>query len=171
MKKVVRLTESDLTRVIKQIVSEQNDKTLNITTPDKIGGVTKSEILSVQKALNKVWTNVKIKEDGILGPETIKYIKLFQSQNGLPENGGIGLDLKSKLLPLLINQPKGKDDKAELIRVLRNHLNDMENDKIDAMGVAQVIYNDCAHFINKTDIFSGRQGNVLSTKVPFAPRN
>ena len=64
-----------------------------------------------------------------------------------------------------------KDDKAELIKVLRNKLNDMENDKIDAMGVAQVIYNNCAHFMNKTDIFSGRQGNVLSTKAPFAPEN
>ena len=90
MKKVVRLTEDDLTRVIKRVVSEQ-------TTP-----------------------NVK-------------------------------------------------DDKAELIKVLRNHLNRMEKDKIDAMGVAQVIYNDCAHFMNKTDMFSGRQGNAQLTKAPFAP--
>jgi hypothetical protein len=91
MKKVVRLTEDDLTRVIKRVVSEQ-------TTP-----------------------NVK-------------------------------------------------DDKAELIKVLRNKLNSMEgNNKFDAMGVAQVIYNNCAHFMNKTDIFSGRQGNAQLTKAPFAP--
>jgi len=90
MKKIIRLTEDDLTRVIKRVVSEQTN-------------------------------------------------------------------------------PNVKDDKAELIKVLRNHLNRMENDKIDAMGVAQVIYNDCAHFMNKTDMFSGRQGNAQLTKAPFAP--
>lgn len=63
-----------------------------------------------------------------------------------------------------------QDDKAELIKVLRDKLNNMENDNIDAMGVAQVIYNNCAHFMNKTDIFSGRKGVTLSSKVPFAPR-
>lgn len=62
-----------------------------------------------------------------------------------------------------------QDDKAELIKVLRNHLNQAENDNIDAIGLAQVIYNDCAHFMNKTDIFKNRQGNTLSTRVPFAP--
>jgi len=90
MKKIIRLTEDDLTRVIKRVVSEQTN-------------------------------------------------------------------------------PNVKDDKAELIKVLRNHLNRMENDKIDAMGVAQVIYYDCAHFMNKTDMFSGRQGNAQLTKAPFAP--
>jgi peptidoglycan hydrolase-like protein with peptidoglycan-binding domain len=155
--KKIRLTEKELTNIIKRVINEQTESN--------------DEVLNIQKALNKVWTNVKIKEDGILGPETEKYIKLYQSQNSLTETGKIDDKLKKKLLPL-INQPKGKDDKAELIRVLRNHLNSMEeNNKFDAMGVAQVMYNDCAHFMNKTDIFSGRQGNVLSTKAPFAPRN
>lgn len=74
--------------------------------------------------------------------------------------------------PLINEQVTGttQDDKAELIKVLRDKLNNMENDNIDAMGVAQVIYNNCAHFMNKTDIFSGRKGVTLSSKVPFAPR-
>lgn len=152
---IKRLTERDLSRIVRRVINEQKN----------------DEITDIQKALNKVWTNVKIKEDGILGPETEKYIKLFQKQNGLDETGKINDKLKKKLLPLLSNQPKGKNDKAELIRVLRNHLNSMENDNSDAMSIAQTIYNDCAHFMNKTDIFSGRQGDVLSTKVPFAPRN
>jgi len=152
---IKRLTERDLSRIVRRVINEQKN----------------DEIIDIQKALNKVWTNVKIKEDGILGPETEKYIKLFQKQNGLDETGKINDKLKKKLLPLLSNQPKGKNDKAELIRVLRNHLNSMENDNSDGMSIAQTIYNDCAHFMNKTDIFSGRQGDVLSTKAPFAPRN
>ena len=155
--KKIRLTEKDLTNIIKRVINEQ-------TVPN-------DEILNIQKALNQVWTNVKIKEDGILSPDTEKYIKLYQSQNGLDVTGKIDDRLKKKLLPLLSNQPKGKDDKAKLIRVLRNHLNSMEEDNVDAMSIAQTIYNDCAHFMNKTDIFSGRQGNVLSTKAPFAPEN
>ena len=43
----------------------------------------KEEVLKIQKALNKVWNNVKIKEDGIMGNETIKYIKQFQKENNL----------------------------------------------------------------------------------------
>ena len=155
--KKIRLTEKDLTNIIKRVINEQ-------TVPN-------DEILNIQKALNQVWTNVKIKEDGILSPDTEKYIKLYQSQNGLDVTGKIDDRLKKKLLPLLSNQPKGEDDKAKLIRVLRNHLNSMEEDNVDAMSIAQTIYNDCAHFMNKTGNFSGRQGNVLSTKAPFAPEN
>ena len=115
----------------------------------------KGDILNIQKALNKVWTNVKIKEDGIMGDETIKYIRLFQEQNGLPETGEINDELKDKLLPLLEPEPQGEDSKASLIRILRNHLNSMEKDKrFDANAVAQVMINDSNNFINKKDIFS-----------------
>jgi hypothetical protein len=50
----------------------------------------------------------------------------------------------------------------------------MEKDnKFSALGVAQVMYNDSAHFINKTDLWSDqtKYGAPLSTKAPFAPEN
>ena len=48
----------------------------------------------------------------------------------------------------------------------------MKTDKnFDAMSVAKTIYNNCAHFMNKTDVFDNRSGEPLSTKVPFAPRD
>jgi hypothetical protein len=64
------------------------------------------------------------------------------------------------------------EDKTELIEVLINKLNNMKTDKnFDAMSVAKTIYNNCAHFMNKTDVFDNRSGEPLSTKVPFAPRD
>jgi hypothetical protein len=64
--------------------------------------------------------------------------------------------------------------KAELVEVFRNKLNRMEKDnKFSALGVAQVMYNNSAHFINKTDLWSDqtKYGAPLSTKAPFAPQN
>jgi len=50
---------------------------------------------------------------------------------------------------------EGDGGKAELIKVLTNKINNMKtNDKFTATAVAQTIYNNCAHFLNKTDIFS-----------------
>ena len=72
--------------------------------------------------------------------------------------------------------PKEKSDggKSELIEVLRNHLNSMSsNPKFDANAVAQVMYNDAAHFLNKTDIFRDQNkfGKPFPTRVPFAPQS
>ena len=67
--------------------------------------------------------------------------------------------------------PKGKSD---LIQVLRNHINSTEKDnKWTAMDVAQTIYNDCANFMNKTDIFSDKTKygeDVAQPPAEFAKR-
>ena len=132
----------------------------------------KEEILQLQQALNRVWTNVKIKADGIMGPETTKYIKLFQDQNGLPVNGIIDDALKGKLLPLLQGVPDFQGDgKADLINVLITKIKKTENDpKWTASGVAQMVYNNAAHWMNKTDFFNDRPGEPMQTKAPFAPK-
>ena len=68
--------------------------------------------------------------------------------------------------------PDNTEFKAELIEVLINKLNIMKTNKnFDAMSVAKTIYNDCAHFMNKTDVFDNRSGEPLSTKAPFAPKD
>jgi len=57
-------------------------------------------------------------------------------------------------------------DKQNLIEVLTNHLNYAKNsEEFSAMDVAMTIYNDCAHFMNKTDMFASRQGSPLKTKA------
>lgn len=64
------------------------------------------------------------------------------------------------------------DGKSKLIQVLKNHLNYMENnDDFSALKVAQVIYNDCAHWMNKTDMFSSRPGEPTNDNAEFAPDN
>jgi len=66
------------------------------------------------------------------------------------------------------NVDSGHSDKQELIEVLTNHLNyAKDKEEFSAMDVAMVIYNDCAHFMNKTDMFASRQGSPLKTKAAF----
>ena len=87
----------------KQILS----KHINATKRQYLNEQKDDEVLKYQQALNLVWTNVKIKEDGIMGPETTKYIKLFQKQNALSETGNLDTETKEKLSRLL-------DDDGEL---------------------------------------------------------
>jgi len=70
------------------------------------------------------------------------------------------------------NQSDG--GKSELIQVMIDKLNDMSQKKeFDATSVAKIIYNNAAHFLNKTDIFSdqSKYGKPLPTKVPFVPES
>ena len=84
----------------------------------------------------------------------MKHIKLFEvAFPNDPTDSNIDSSLK---------------DKQDLIEVLTNHLNYAKDKKeFSAMDVAQVIYNDCAHFMNKTDMFASRQGSPLKTKAAF----
>ena len=152
-----RLTERDLSRIVRRVINEQNE----------------NDILKVQQALNRVWTNIKIKESGVMNPETKKTIELYQKQMGMPVAGNIDDKLKTKLFRLLEDDPIFKNSKTDLIKILKNHLRSLEEDDVDANVVAEVIYNDCAHFMNKTNMFSDRSkyGEPYKTKVPFAPKN
>ena len=63
--------------------------------------------------------------------------------------------------------------KKELVEVLKNHINRIEkNNDWAAMDVAQVIYNDCANFMNKEGMFSDKTkyGDIVSQPAAqFAP--
>lgn len=67
--------------------------------------------------------------------------------------------------------PKGKSD---LIQVLINKINYMEkNNEFNAMDVAKTIYNNCANFMNKADIFSDKTKygeDVVQPPAEFAKR-
>jgi hypothetical protein len=65
-----------------------------------------------------------------------------------------------------INESVG-DGKAELIKILNDRLDSMSKDiKFSALDVAKVMYNDVAHWCNKTDIFKNRPGSPTLPKVP-----
>ena len=64
-----------------------------------------------------------------------------------------------------------EDGKAELIQVMIDKLTSMKTDtKFTAAAVAQVVYNNAAHWMNKTSIFKDRPGEPMSVKAPFAPQ-
>jgi len=68
-------------------------------------------------------------------------------------------------------QPAVDDGKAELIQVMIDKLTSMKMDtNFTAAGVAQSVYNNAAHWMNKTDIFSDRAGEPMQTKAPIAPK-
>jgi hypothetical protein len=76
----------------------------------------------------------------------------------------------SRIVRRIINEQNKDDSKSHLIKVLTNHLKVMKNSQEwTAMMVAQGIYNDCAHFMNKTSTFSSRPGDALESQAPFAP--
>ena len=78
------------------------------------------------------------------------------------------LKLVQKVLKEQSAQPNDSN-KADLVDVLISKLNNAKDDpKWDALGIAKMVYNNCAHFMNKKDIFSNRQGEPLN--VPYAPQ-
>jgi hypothetical protein len=63
------------------------------------------------------------------------------------------------------------DGKTELVDVLKSKLNAMEtSDNINAPEVAKIIYNTCAQWMNKTDLFANRPGQASSPKAAMAPK-
>ena len=74
----------------------------------------------------------------------------------------------------LIPGEENDGGKSRLIEIMRNKLNSMSSDpKFDANSVAKVLYNNAAHFLNKTDIFRDQNkfGKPFPTRVPFAPES
>jgi peptidoglycan hydrolase-like protein with peptidoglycan-binding domain len=112
MKKVIRLTESDLTRIVKRVIKEQNQ--LNA-----------EEVYEIQTALNDYFKMKKVMMNGKLyqvpvdskwGPATINGLKKFQSLEGIDPDGipgpktynafhklGLAQDLMDKLITWLSN--------------------------------------------------------------------
>ncbi len=91
MKKVIRLTESDLVRIVKRAINEQAsqkdydsafDVVFNKYGEDdicnvKMGNKTfpyDEDVKNFQIAINKRHNSKKVSEDGIFGPETRAYI-------------------------------------------------------------------------------------------------
>ena len=86
MKKVIKLTEADLTRIVKRVIKEQN----------QLNG---EEVHEIQNALNDYFKMKKVMQNGKLyqittdaqwGPATIAALKKFQALEGLDPDGRPG---------------------------------------------------------------------------------
>jgi peptidoglycan hydrolase-like protein with peptidoglycan-binding domain len=134
MKKIIRLTESELNRIIKKVISEAPLSTYtppdlaaaaaanapkaasiptNISTekrpvPKTIFGIGDKgpEILAFQKHLVALGDNVGKKgADGVFGPATEAAVKSFQAKYGIKVSGRVGPPTKGKLA-MVASAPK-----------------------------------------------------------------
>ena len=86
MRKVVRLTESDLTRIVKKVISEQSEE--------------RKFMRALQKFLNVKFPQLKLVIDGRTGPnsQTEEAIKKYQISIGLKDVDGVwGPDTAEKM--------------------------------------------------------------------------
>ena len=94
-KKVIRLTESDLTKIVRRVIQEQN----------QLSG---EEVFELQTALNDYFKmkkiNMRIPVDAKWGPTTIKALQEFQKREGIDPDGIPGKDTYNALHKLGLNQ-------------------------------------------------------------------
>lgn len=95
MAKIIRLTESDLRKIVKRVIQEQR----------QLSG---EEVFELQTALNDYFKmkniNKKIPVDAKWGPTTIKALQEFQKREGIDPDGIPGKDTYSALHKLGLNQ-------------------------------------------------------------------
>jgi hypothetical protein len=86
MKKVIRLTESDLHRIVTQVINEQSEE--------------RKHIRAIQRFLNWKYPTMKLVVDGKTGPnsQTEKAIMKYQGEIGvLPTDGVWGINTQEKM--------------------------------------------------------------------------
>lgn len=95
MAKIIRLTESDLRKIVKRVIQEQR----------QLSG---EEVFELQTALNDYFKMKKINKqipvDAKWGPTTIKALQEFQKREGIDPDGIPGKDTYSALHKLGLNQ-------------------------------------------------------------------
>jgi hypothetical protein len=89
MKKVIKLTESDLEQIVKRVLKEQSVAGApNFGIPNYGNSFLPSGVKEVQKAL--IFNGFRIKDDGIFGPSTKEAVIQFQKKKGIKQTGNVG---------------------------------------------------------------------------------
>ena len=121
MKKIIKLTESDLETIVKRVINEQNYGLPNFST--NLGG-----IKGIQQALiNKGYSVGKDEVDGKLGPDTKKAIIAYQKANGIKPTGNVGpitsksLGIQSPTSTTQNNQGNNLEKQSKLIKTKNNN--------------------------------------------------
>lgn len=99
-KKIIRLTEADLTNIVKRVIKEQNQ-------------MSGQDVFELQTALNDYFEMKKVKVNGKpfqidvdsqWGPGTINALKMFQKAEKINPDGIAGPDTYKALHKLGLNQ-------------------------------------------------------------------
>jgi peptidoglycan hydrolase-like protein with peptidoglycan-binding domain len=131
MKRIIKLTESDLEQIVKKVIKEQTGPGLtSFTSPYNysfsLPNKEKSLIIQAQNALIKKGYSVGPKgADGFMGQNTINAIKKYQKNNGIKQTGTVGpITAKSLGVEPLVGskistqnnqtQPKVGDEKTSI---------------------------------------------------------
>ena len=89
MKKIIKLTESDLEQIVKRVLKEQSVAGApNFGIPNYGNSFLPSGVKEVQKAL--IFNGFRIKDDGIFGPSTKEAVIQFQKKKGIKQTGNVG---------------------------------------------------------------------------------
>jgi peptidoglycan hydrolase-like protein with peptidoglycan-binding domain len=96
MKRIVRLTESDLARIVRRVISEDDRNTATYT------GSKEGDIKMFQQAwqsgdVTSIQNQLGIRADGKKGPQTVTCLKEYQTQMGLNPDGVVGPDTAAKI--------------------------------------------------------------------------
>jgi hypothetical protein len=95
MKKIIKLTESDLTHIVKRVIMEQLS---NIDAKDLKNSILNLKLGSKGEAVKQLQTKLGLTPDGNFGPGTEKAVKEFQTKNGLTPDGIVGPNTAMKLV-------------------------------------------------------------------------
>jgi peptidoglycan hydrolase-like protein with peptidoglycan-binding domain len=89
MKKVIKLTESDLEQIVKRVLKEQSVVGApNFGIPNYGNNNLPSGVKEVQKAL--IFNGFRVKDDGVFGPATKDAVRQFQKKKGIKQTGNVG---------------------------------------------------------------------------------
>jgi hypothetical protein len=89
MKKVIRLTESDLEKIVKRVLKEQSVAGApNFGMTDFNTIFLPSGVKAVQRAL--IFNGFRIKDDGVFGPATKEAVRQFQKKKRIKQTGNVG---------------------------------------------------------------------------------
>ena len=97
MKKIIRLTESDLTRIVKRVIKEQKEQT-NILTPDKINTLSLTSNDDGVSGMIKSGILTYTDEQGV--PITIDLTSISGAAN-IRLSGNVNVDVNSSLFEYL----------------------------------------------------------------------
>lgn len=142
MKRIVKLTESDLTRIVKRVLNEEDEKLYVIKKGDTLSKISRSLGVSLNELLN---ANPKFKAN----PNIIKVGEYLTIPNNLISKVSSPESLVNSKDEIQKGWDEVKDLKMELLGTLKDRIQKFESDpNIDLCGVMTMIHFDLTNFYN-----------------------